>query len=81
MKHKVLSIICLLALVCSIVGCGKCEETTVTGMVVSVEGTKVSIVESDLANFEIKEGEMPEGIRRWNAWNGWKIRRYGNYRN
>ena len=49
----------MLSLILASVGCGKGEETTVSGMVVSVEGTVISIADMDSADIEIKEGEMP----------------------
>lgn len=44
MKTKLISILCIISLVLCAVGCGAAEEsTTVTGIVVSVDGTVVSI--------------------------------------
>ena len=66
MKTKLISILCILSLVLCAVGCGAAEEsTTVTGIVVSVDGTVVSIrtMGSRGQNGEMSErptGEMPE---------------------
>ena len=60
MKHRLWLGVCALALILASVGCGKGEETTVSGMVVSVEGTVVSIMDMDSVNIEISEEGMPE---------------------
>ena len=60
MKHRLWLGACALALILASVGCGKGEETTVSGMVVSVEGTVVSIMDMDSVNIEISEEGMPE---------------------
>ena len=54
MKNKICLVICMVSLVFALFGCGKGEETTMTGMVVSVDGTVVSLMEMDA------EGEMPD---------------------
>ena len=68
MKRKLLAIVCVLALAASLVACGAGEETTLTGMVVSVDGTVISLVEMDAGNMsgtgfaEGERPEMPEGM-------------------
>lgn len=52
MKNKICLVICVMSLVFAMFGCGKGEETTMTGMVVSVDGTVVSLMEMD--------SEMPD---------------------
>lgn len=59
MKRKVIAIFMALALVLSLTACGSEEETTLSGMVVSVDGTVISLVEMD-GSMEFAEGEMPE---------------------
>lgn len=54
MKRKLTAILCLAALVLCMAGCSEKEETTtLTGMVVSVEGTVVNIMDtSNMGNFQ-----------------------------
>ena len=65
---KRILIVMLLLLALTITACGGNEETTITGMVVSVDGTVLSIAEMDTANMDgmnFAEGarpEMPEGM-------------------
>ena len=67
MKRKCIAILMILALALFLGACGG-EETTLSGMVVSVDGTVISLVEMDTANMadrEMPEGgrpEMPEGM-------------------
>lgn len=67
MKQKITAIFVILALVLTLAACGAGEETTITGMVVSVEGTVISLVEMDMNNLGNRENsngerpEMPEG--------------------
>ena len=63
MKRKLIVILMLAALTVSLVACGAEEETTLTGMVVSVEGTVISLVEMDkgsMGSMNFAEGERPE---------------------
>ncbi len=69
MKQKILAILCILSLILCAVGCGSAEgeTTTVTGMVVSVDGTVISLMKTDgkmQGGFsgERPTGEMPEGF-------------------
>ena len=51
------------ALSASLVACGEEEETTITGMVVSVDGTVISLVEMDtgkMSGRDFEEGKRPE---------------------
>ena len=67
MKKNWIAVLCALALVLSMAGCSGGEETTVTGMVVSLEGTMVTLVEMSggMENFGgdfpsmFENGEMP----------------------
>lgn len=64
MIKKVFAIFLALILSISMVACGEGEETTLTGMVVSVDGTKISLMEMDNANMGSGNGQfqMPEGM-------------------
>ena len=61
MKRKIAAILIVLAMALALVACGG-EETTLTGMVVSVDGTVVSLVEMDdeMGNMDFAEGERPQ---------------------
>ena len=65
MTRKILAILLTLALAASLVGCGG-EETTVTGMVVSVEGTVIQLMETsgDMGN-RGQDGQRPEGMENF----------------
>lgn len=58
MKNKILMFLCVLALLFSMAGCGNDEETTMTGIVVSVDGTVVSLYEFDAEGQEMPGREM-----------------------
>ena len=63
MKRKLIAILMTIVLAATLVACGGGEETTLTGMVVSVDGTVVSLVEmgsDDMGGREFAEGERPE---------------------
>ena len=53
----------------TLAACGEGEETTLTGMVVSVDGTVISLVEMDAENMgnftEGERPEMPEGMENF----------------
>lgn len=63
------------ALAASLVACGEEEETTITGMVVSVDGTVISLVEMDtgkMSGRDFEEGErpkMPEDMEGFGGFN------------
>ena len=61
MKQKILAIFCILVLVAAMTACGAEEETTLTGMVASVDGTVISLVEMDgtRGGRDFEEGERP----------------------
>ena len=61
MKRKVVAWILAAVLLISLTACGKGEKTTITGMVMSVEGTVVSIVEmrGNRGNMNFGKGQMP----------------------
>lgn len=67
MKRKVLAILLAFVLAFPLTACGAGEETTLTGMVVSVDGTVISLMEMD-ANRKAGDAadrerpQMPEGM-------------------
>ena len=68
MKKKLVAVVVIFVMAVSLAACGAGEETTLTGMVVSVDGTVISLMEMDTSNMGGKdfEGgerpEMPEGM-------------------
>ena len=68
MKKKLVAIFLALVMTISLAACGAGKETTLTGMVVSVDGTVISLVEMDTGNMvgrdftDGKRPEMPEGM-------------------
>ena len=62
MKHKWMAILLVVAMTASLAACGAGKETTLTGMVVSVDGTVVSLMEmgGEMEGKEFAEGERPE---------------------
>ena len=68
MKKKLVAIVVAFVMAVSLAACGAGEETTLTGMVVSVDGTVISLMEMDTANMSGKDftggerPEMPEGM-------------------
>jgi len=63
MKRKLLAILVVFAITFALAACGAGKETTLTGMVVSVDGTVISLVEMDadsMQNKDFAEGERPE---------------------
>ena len=63
MKRKFIAIMMTLILSVTLAACGEGEETTLTGMVVSVDGTVISLVEMDTGNMggrDFADGERPE---------------------
>ena len=75
MKRKIIAIMMTLVLAATLAACGGGEETTLTGMVVSVDGTVISLVEMDASNMggrDFAEGErpqMPEGMEGFGGFN------------
>ena len=75
MKRKFIAILMTLVLAVTLAACGGGEETTLTGMVVSVDGTVISLVEMDASNMggrDFAEGErpqMPEGMEGFGGFN------------
>lgn len=75
MKRKFIAILMTIALAVTLAACGGGEETTLTGMVVSVDGTVISLVEMDAGNMggrDFAEGErpeMPEGMEGFGGFN------------
>ena len=68
MKKKLVAIFVVFVLTISLAACGAGKETTLTGMVVSVDGTVISLMEMDTSNMGGKDfaggerPEMPEGM-------------------
>ena len=68
MKKKLVAILVAFVMTISLAACGGGEETTITGMVVSVDGTVISLMEMDTSNMGGKDfaggerPEMPEGM-------------------
>ena len=68
MKKKLVAIFVAFVLTISLAACGAGKETTLTGMVVSVDGTVISLMEMDTGNMGGKDfaggerPEMPEGM-------------------
>ena len=68
MKKKLVAIFVAFMLTISLAACGAGKETTLTGMVVSVDGTVISLMEMDTSNMGGKDfaggerPEMPEGM-------------------
>ena len=83
MKRKCIAILMILALALSLGACGGGEETTLSGMVVSVDGTVISLVEMDTANMadrEMPEGgrpEMPEGMEGFEGFGNFNPEEFG----
>ena len=75
MKRKILAILVVFVMTLSLAACGEGEETTLTGMVVSVDGTVISLMEIDTSNMsgrDFAEGErpqMPEGMEGFQSFN------------
>lgn len=61
MKRKLLAIMLALLLTVSFAACGTDEETTLSGMVVSIDGTVITLMETDgnMQGAEFAQGEMP----------------------
>ena len=68
MKKKLVAIFVAFVLTISLAACGAGKETTLAGMVVSVDGTVISFMEMDTGNMGGKDfaggerPEMPEGM-------------------
>lgn len=63
MKKKLVAILVAFVMTTSLSACGAGEETTLTGMVISVDGTVISLMEMDTANMDGMDfagGERPE---------------------
>ena len=68
MKRKFVAILMVFVMTVALAACGGGEETTLTGMVISVDGSVISLMEMDAGNMGDKEfaqgqrPEMPEGM-------------------
>ena len=63
MKRRIAAILVAFVLTISLTACGSGEETTLTGMVVSVDGTVISLMEMGTGNMggmDFAGGERPE---------------------
>lgn len=62
MKQKIMATLLALVMVLSLTACGEGEETTLTGMVASVDGTVISLMEMDgtMGEMNFESGEMPQ---------------------
>jgi hypothetical protein len=75
MKRKTIAILMVFLLAATLAACGGEEETTLSGMVVSVDGTVISLVEMDSANMGGRDSEggerpeMPEGMEGFGGFN------------
>ena len=76
MKKKLVAIFVALVMAISLAACGAGEETTLTGMVVSVDGTVISLMEMDAGNMgnfaEGERPEMPEGMEGFEGFEGFE---------
>ena len=73
MNRKVFAIILAAVMVLTMAACGsqEAEETTLTGMVVSLDGTTLSLVEMDsMGSIDIPQGERPEGMENFQGFGG-----------
>ena len=70
MNRKVFAIILAAVMVLTMAACGsqEAEETTLTGMVVSLDGTTLSLVEMN--RIDIPQGERPEGMENFQGFGG-----------
>lgn len=67
MKQKLVAILIACVMTLFLAACGAEEETTLTGIVVSVDGTTISLMEMDTSNMggrDFAEGERPERPER-----------------
>lgn len=77
MKKKLVAILIAFVMTISLAACGAGEETTLTGMVVSVDGTVISLMEMDTGNMGGKDfaggerPEMPEGMEGFQGFGDW----------
>ena len=63
MRRNIFAVLLVLALVVTLAACGTGEETTLTGIVVELDGTVITLVERDTGNMGgrgFTEGERPE---------------------
>ena len=75
MKRKMIAVLMILILAVSLAACGSGEETTLTGMVVSVDGTVISLVEMDGEGTGMNSGsgempQMPEDMEGFEGFSG-----------
>ena len=79
MKQKMMAILAVLALILGLTACGN-KETTVTGMIVAVDGSTISVVEMSEDMQEMggrgfgggERPEMPEGVENFEGMEGFE---------
>ena len=80
MIQKITAFLIVLVMAMPLAACGGGEETTITGMVVSIDGTTISLMEMDSDNmggrdfFGGERPEMPEGMEGMKGFGG-----FGNF--
>ena len=78
MKKKFVAILAAFAMAAALTACGAGEETTLTGMVASVNGTVISLMEMDTGNMGGmgfaggERPEMPEGMEGMEGMEGFQ---------
>ena len=80
MNRKVFAIILAAVMVLTMAACGnqEAEETTLTGMVVSLDGTTLSLVEMDsMESLDFSQGERPEGMENFQGFGGFNPGDFG----
>ena len=60
MIRKGIAILLVPVLALALMACGAGKETTLSGMVVSVEGSVISLVEMDAGDMDMNQGQMPQ---------------------
>ena len=73
MNRKVFAIILAAVMVLTMAACGnqEAEEATLTGMVVSLDDTTLSLVEMDsMESLDFSQGEHPEGMENFQGFGG-----------
>ena len=76
MKRKFVLLMMILAMTATLVACGGGEETTISGMIVAVDGTVISLMEMDgnMGDMNFGKGERPERPEEMDGFQG-----FGNF--
>ena len=71
-KRKITALLTALVLAAALAACGAGGETTLTGIVVSVDGTVISLIEMDRngGNMNFEEGQMPSMLSGLDGFQG-----------